>query len=192
MGQGRRIRYRPRIRLRVSLAYACALDFSHSIRRHVVGAYWAFYRVARNYPGLTKTPWQWYLKQAVLTIQALTNGRTGYTDVGLMDETTLLQVLLDLKREGAAWTAQAADVETRMKARAQPWSTQRYPFGSEMAWDSTGQEGVWAWSNYFGYTGTAANVVNSIIAYQPTVPHWGYNGNARRYWDNVGPSPPSR
>ena len=31
----------------------------------------------------------------------------------------------------------------------------------------------------------ALNALNSILAYQPTVPHWGYNGNARRYWDNI-------
>lgn len=55
-------------------------------------------------------------------------------------------------------------------------------FGSEMAWDSTGQEGVYAWSKYFGNTATATNTLNSILAYQPGVPHWGYNGNARRYW----------
>ena len=58
-------------------------------------------------------------------------------------------------------------------------------FGSEMAWDSTGQEGVYAWSVYFGDSTTATNTLNSILAYQPTVPHWGYNGNARRYWDNI-------
>ena len=55
-------------------------------------------------------------------------------------------------------------------------------FGSEMAWDSTGQEGVYAWSKYLNDTKTATNTINSIIAYQPTIPHWGYNGNARRYW----------
>lgn len=55
-------------------------------------------------------------------------------------------------------------------------------FGSEMAWDSTGQEGVFAWATYFNDTTTALNTLNSILAYQPTVPHWGYNGNARRYW----------
>ena len=55
-------------------------------------------------------------------------------------------------------------------------------FGSEMAWDSTGQEGVYVWSKYFNDTTTATNVINSIMAYQPTVAHWGYNGNARRYW----------
>lgn len=51
-----------------------------------------------------------------------------------------------------------------------------------MAWDSTGQEGVYAWSKFFNDTTTAINALDSIIAYQPTVPHWGYNGNARRYW----------
>jgi hypothetical protein len=54
-----------------------------------------------------------------------------------------------------------------------------------MAWDSTGQEGVYAWSRYFGYNSTAMNTLNSILGYQPSLPHWGYNGNARRYWDNV-------
>lgn len=57
-----------------------------------------------------------------------------------------------------------------------------------MAWDSTGQEGVYVWSKYFNDTTTAQNVINSIIAYQPAVAHWGYNGNARRYWC-VGETP---
>lgn len=51
-----------------------------------------------------------------------------------------------------------------------------------MAWDSTGQEGVYAWSKHFNNSATATNALNSIIAYQPLIPHWGYNGNARRYW----------
>jgi hypothetical protein len=55
-------------------------------------------------------------------------------------------------------------------------------FGSEMAWDSTGQEGIYAWSKYFGNNATAANALNAILAYQPLIAHWGYNGNARRYW----------
>ena len=54
-----------------------------------------------------------------------------------------------------------------------------------MAWDSTGQEGVYAWATYFNDSTTADNALNSILAYQPVVAHWGYNGNARRYWDNI-------
>ncbi|KAA1478083.1 hypothetical protein DENSPDRAFT_657361 [Dentipellis sp. KUC8613] len=151
---------------------------------HVANAYWALYRVARNYPALVSVhDWQWYLNQAVLTIATVTDGRVGYADDGWMGETAFRLILDDLQREGLA--ANATLVESRMKARQQIWAGERYPFGSEMAWDSTGQEGVYAWSAYFNDSNTAINALNSILAYQPTVPHWGYNGNARRYWDNV-------
>ncbi|KAF8963898.1 hypothetical protein BDZ97DRAFT_1904713 [Flammula alnicola] len=127
--------------------------------------------------------WEWYLNQAVLTTLTMTNGQVGYAGDGLMGETVLLYLLDDLKREGL--TANATLVESRMKSRATVWAGERYPFGSEMAWDSTGQEGVYAWSKYFGNNATAANTLNSILAYQPLIAHWGYNGNARRYWDNI-------
>ncbi|KAI0694411.1 hypothetical protein BC835DRAFT_1005706 [Cytidiella melzeri] len=150
---------------------------------HVTAAYWSLYRVARNYPALTKLhTWQWYINQAVLTVNRMSKSDVGYFDDGLMDETVIRVLLDDLKREGL--TANATLVEALMKTRASLWATERFPFGSEMAWDSTGQEGVYAWAKYFNDTTTALNVVNSIIAYQPAVPHWGYNGNARRYWDN--------
>ncbi|KJA28438.1 hypothetical protein HYPSUDRAFT_51246 [Hypholoma sublateritium FD-334 SS-4] len=149
---------------------------------HVTAAYWALYRVARNYPDLVKThTWQWYLNQAVLTVLSMTNGLVGYADDGLMGETVLIYLLDDVKREGLI--ANATVLENRMKSRATNWAGERYPFGSEMAWDSTGQEGVYGWSKYFGNNVTAENALNSIIAYQPLIAHWGYNGNARRYWD---------
>ncbi|TFK56385.1 hypothetical protein OE88DRAFT_1741134 [Heliocybe sulcata] len=151
---------------------------------HVINAYWALYRVARNYPDLVQLhTWEWYINQAVLTVVAMTQDDVGYVDDGLMDETTLRFLLDDLKREGL--TSNASFVESQMRARETIWAGERYPFGSEMAWDSTGQEGVYAWAKYFNDTTTAINTINSIIAYQPTIPHWGYNGNARRYWDNV-------
>ncbi|KAI5116950.1 hypothetical protein M0805_001924 [Coniferiporia weirii] len=151
---------------------------------HVTAAYWALYRVARNYPNIpTAQTWEWFLNQAFQTVLAMTNGNVGYVDDGLMDETVLLYLLDDLKREGLS--ANATAMESKMRARQAVWAATRYPFGSEMAWDSTGQEGVYLWSKYFNDTTTAINVINSIIAYQPTVPHWGYNGNARRYWDNI-------
>ncbi|KLO07806.1 hypothetical protein SCHPADRAFT_894353 [Schizopora paradoxa] len=149
---------------------------------HVTDAYWSMYRVARNYPNIPLSkPWTWFLNQALETVLAMTNGEVGYANDGLMDETVFLYLLEDLKREGL--TANATIMESRMKARQAVWAATRYPFGSEMAWDSTGQEGVYAWSKYFNDSTTAINALNSIIAYQPTVPHWGYNGNARRYWD---------
>jgi hypothetical protein len=36
---------------------------------------------------------------------------------------------------------------------------------------------------YFGYQPQADVTRKVILAYDPTIPSWGYNGNARRYWD---------
>jgi hypothetical protein len=157
---------------------------------HVVAAYWSMYRVARNHSGLvTNHPWDWYLEQAYettkFTFSRSPNGRrrVGYVELGLMEGDIFLAVLTDLKREG--WTDKANDIEKLMKERADRWKTEAYPFGSEMAWDSTGQEEVYAWCDYFGYDDKALVSLNSVIGYMPTVPHWGYNGNARRYWDFI-------
>jgi hypothetical protein len=155
---------------------------------HVVAAYWALYRVARNHPGLVKNhPWDWFLDQAYETTRyafgRYPNGRrrVGYVELGLMGGDVFLALLEDLKREG--WQEKAAAVEGLMKERADRWSREEYPFGSEMAWDSTGQEEVYAWCRYFGHEEKARVSLNSILGYMPTLPHWGYNGNARRYWD---------
>jgi len=107
--------------------------------------------------------------------------RVWYVDKGLMDGTVFLLLLEDLKREG--WSEKAALLEARMKARADQWIREAYPFGSEMAWDSTGQEEVYGWCKYFGRDDKALVSLNSILGYMPAIPHWGYNGNARRYWD---------
>lgn len=155
---------------------------------HVVAAYWAMYRLARNNHGLvTSHPWEWYLDQAFQTVKFLTGRNTdgdynvGYLNMGLMEGDIFLMLLQDLKREG--WNQQAAELETAMKERADRWHRESFPFGSEMAWDSTGQEEVYAWCNYFGYADKALVTLDSILGYMPTVPNWGYNGNARRYWD---------
>lgn len=157
---------------------------------HVVAAYWSMYRVARNHEGLVKNhPWDWYLEQAYQTTKFTfsrnadnrNRRRVGYVELGLMEGSIFLSVLQDLKREG--WTEKANDIEALMKERTERWKREAYPFGSEMAWDSTGQEEVYAWCDYFGHDDKALVSLNSIIGYMPTVPHWGYNGNARRYWD---------
>jgi hypothetical protein len=154
---------------------------------HVVAAYWSLYRIARNHPGLAANPSEWYLDQAFKTTEFLTSrdargrDRVGYWRLGLMDGSVFVALLDDLKREG--WTEKAALIEARMRERADRWKNEPYPFGSEMAWDSTGQEEVYAWCKRFGYEDKAQVTLNSILAYDPTVPHWGYNGNARRYWD---------
>ncbi|KAI6081940.1 hypothetical protein F4821DRAFT_248233 [Hypoxylon rubiginosum] len=151
---------------------------------HVAAAYWSLYRVARAYPSLVKThDWEWYLNQAYRTVIRGMQNDVGYNRLGLMGETVFGEILTDLTRE--ALTSQASTLTSAMKSRATQWDGEEVPYGSEMAWDSTGQEGVYYWAKYFGLANTATKTVNSVLGYMPTVPHWGWNGNARRYWDNV-------
>ena len=100
---------------------------------------------------------------------------------GQMEGDIFIQILDDLKREGMK--AQADSLEAKMRERAEHWKSEPYPFGSEMPWDSTGQEEVDAWMKYFGYNDKAEITLNAILGYDPAIPHWGYNGSARRYWD---------
>jgi hypothetical protein len=149
---------------------------------HVAALHWVMYRLARNNQGLvTNHPWDWYLTNAYQTSIAMIKYAPYYTRFGQMEGDIFLQILLDLKRENMA--EPAADLEAKMKSRADRWKSQAYPFGSEMPWDSTGQEEVYAWTKYFGDTGKAEVTLNAILGYMPTLPHWGYNGSARRYWD---------
>jgi hypothetical protein len=149
---------------------------------HVAAAYWVLYRLARNHAGLvTDHPWDWYLNHAYETSLAMTNLAPGYAVFGQMEGDIFLQILLDLQREGMKTQADA--LEASMRKRAERWNKEKYPFGSEMPWDSTGQEEVYAWTKYFGYQDKADVTLNAILGYTPAVPHWGYNGSARRYWD---------
>jgi len=151
---------------------------------HVAAAHWVFYRLSRNTEGyLPEKTWDWYLENACRTALAMVEQAPRYARFGQMEGTIFLMILLDLQREGL--TELAEQLEAAMKQRADLWRGLAYPFGSEMPWDSTGQEEVYTWSKYFGYEDKARVTLDAILAYMPTVPHWGYNGSARRYWDFV-------
>ena len=151
---------------------------------HVVAAYWSLYHLGRNTKGIvTRHPWQWYLDQAYETSLAMCSEAPYYTRFGQMEGTVFLRLLDDLKEEGR--TDQAAKLESAMRKRADIWKSEAYPFGSEMPWDSTGQEEVYEWSRYFHYDDKATVTLNAILAYDPAIPSWGYNGSARRYWDFI-------
>jgi len=151
---------------------------------HVAAAYWVLYRLARDHQGLvTDHPWQWYLNHAYETSMAMTNDAPGLARFGQMEGDIFLKILKDLRREGM--TVRANDLEAKMRERADRWKEEAYPFGSEMPWDSTGQEEVYAWMKYFGDQAKADVTLNAVLGYDPTIPSWGYNGSARRYWDFI-------
>ncbi len=149
---------------------------------HVAAAHWVLYRLARNNRGLvTNHPWDWYLTNAFETSLAMIKFAPHYAQFGQMEGTVFYEIMLDLKREG--WTKQAAELESAMRKRAVVWRKLSYPFGSEMPWDSTGQEEVYAWTKYYSDIEKSQVTLDAILGYMPAVPHWGYNGSARRYWD---------
>jgi hypothetical protein len=149
---------------------------------HVAAAWWSLYHIARYHPGLvTQQTWQTYLTRAAETTKAMMSDAPYYTQFGQMEGSVFVAILNDLKREGI--NDEAAAIEGLMKGRADQWATQKYPFGSEMPWDSTGQTEVYDWMKYFGHDDKAAATREVILAYDPTIPHWGYNGSARRFWD---------
>lgn len=160
-----------------------AADFGRAYNYpHVAIAHWVLYRVARNHPGMGLShPWNWYLEHAYITAAAMMRDAPYYTRFGLMEGDVFVEILKDLQREGMA--SEARNMEGFMKLRADGWSKEAYPFGSEMAWDSTGQPEVYAWMRYFGNQAQADVTREAILGYDPTIPSWGYNGNARRYWD---------
>lgn len=149
---------------------------------HVVSAYWVLYRLARDHQGLiTHHDWKWYLTQAYETSMAMTRYAHDLAQFGQMEGDIFVAVLDDLQREGM--TAEASTLESAMRARADIWQKEPYPFGSEMPWDSTGQEEVYAWTRRFGMNDKAQVTLDAITGYMPAIPSWGYNGSARRYWD---------
>jgi Family of unknown function (DUF5695) len=162
---------------------ASAVDRSYDYP-HVASAYWVLYRLARDHQGLvTDHSWQWYLNQAYETSMAMTRYAPYYAQFGQMEGDIFLDILKSLQREGM--TEQAQTLEAAMRKRADIWRDKAYPFGSEMPWDSTGQEEVYAWMRYFGFRNKAEVTLNAILGYDPTIPNWGYNGSARRYWDFI-------
>ncbi|MBC3542232.1 hypothetical protein H7U12_21290 [Rufibacter sp. H-1] len=160
-------------------AYSLGRSYNYP---HVAAAHWVLYRLARHHKGLvTSQSWNWYLSNAYETAMAMVRLAPHYAEFGQMEGTIFYMILKDLKAEGKS--EMAGLLEAEMKKRAIHWASLPYPFGSEMPWDSTGQEEVYIWSLFFGYEEKADVTLNAILAYMPTVPHWAYNGNARRYWD---------
>lgn len=160
-------------------AYSLGRSYNYP---HVAAAHWVLYRLARYHDGLVTThDWKWYLNNACQTSLAMVRLAPYYAEFGQMEGTVFYMILKDLRAEGM--TALADELEAEMKKRAIHWKSLTYPFGSEMPWDSTGQEEVYIWSLFFGFTEKAEVTVKAILAYMPTLPSWAYNGNARRYWD---------
>ena len=149
---------------------------------HQIASYWAMYHVARHYDKLTtRMPWQWYLERA-----AKTTIKLGSPGVGLMDGTVFREVLWALIAESpgnATFANYSQQVHDNMQRRQQQWEKEAHPYGSEFAFDTTGQEEVVVWNLYFGNETAAKHVVDHILSYMRSAPTWAYNGGTRSWGD---------
>ena len=146
------------------------------------------YRVARNHPRLpTAHPWEYYLEMA-----ANTTLRLGWARIGYMDGTVAREVLRsileeadEVRRDGSAlrggpnWTAIGAHIRAGEKSRADYFVKAANPYGSEFAYDTTGQEEVVVWLLYFGHDADANRTIDHILQYMRPLPNWAYNGGAQ-------------
>ena len=71
-----------------------------------------------------------------------------------------------------------------------PWNEMDAPYGSEFNWDTTGQEEVGVWGAFFNASSADPHkgslqkrAVDSILAYMPSTPNFGYHGSAGGWGD---------
>ena len=170
---------------------------------HHCATYYAMYRVARYHdaaPGAkgalpTLRPWSWYLERAMNTTL-----KFGAPMTGVMDGTLFREVLRSLEEEAdeaaaegsaaAPWAAGAAKIRANMLGRATHFAAEQYPYGSEFAFDTTGQEEVVVWLSHFanatnGFGAAAKRTVDHILSYMRSSPTWPYHGGTRS-WGDLG------
>lgn len=117
----------------------------------VSALYWVLYHAESVSPGiLTLQNSSWYLAKAYRIAEVWVgqdskgNHISEFRDVGFMAERVWLELLKDLEHERLK---EASDsIRAIMQERRSVWVGREDPFGSEMAWDSAGQEGVYVWS----------------------------------------------
>jgi hypothetical protein len=153
---------------------------------HSTSVWLAQYRVARNWdllaPGMSRH-WSDYLARAVAL--AL---NVGQASVGFMDGTVFRELLDVVAQEAADDPANATIAEWRdslganMAARAHAWSTYPWPYGSEFAYDTTGQEEVYVWLSYYAapnntYAASANRTLEAVLGYMRHLPNaWWHAG----------------
>lgn len=150
-----------------------------------------------TYPGLVgASSWDVYLRAAANTIIGMwtnagpSQGSGFLAQFGLMVGSGYGLVLSALLEEAAAagpgdteWSAYAATIDAIQRNRTAIWASLPFPYGSEMPWDSTGQEEVFTFTQAYGSYRTSNLTLAAVKAYTPDLPHWAYHGSSRRYFD---------
>lgn len=143
---------------------------------HVFNIMYNMYRIASRgvYPFLKEA--RYYLRRAGEYAYAMFQywmfpDGEGATKYGNMGEMNLpLCIMPALKAEGMEDLYQA--LEPLIQAKAHYFSTKEYPFGSEMAFDTTAYEAVYAYAKSIGDLRIAKRAANASLANRARTPVW--------------------
>lgn len=113
-----------------------------------------------------------------------------------MDGSIFKEILRGLREEAIddpdTWSSVADQIADNMRTRAAGFAAQEFPYGSEFAFDTTGQEEVVTWLLFFAheqpsYVAAANRTVSHILSYMRNSPTWAYHGGSRS-WGDLGNS----
>lgn len=115
-----------------------------------------------------------------------------------MDGTVFREILRSIQEEAeidaATWAPFAEQIRGNMLNRTEGFAAEQYPYGSEFAFDTTGQEEVVVWLMYFAdtssprsasYAAAAKRTVDHVLSYMRSSPTFAYHGGARS-WGDLG------
>lgn len=146
---------------------------------HVINTYFNMYRIAALYGfSFLKEP-SHYLKQAYQYAEAMfsywmfPNG-VGATEYGNMGEHVLaLEMVPALRKENLH--KEADTIETFVRKKALFFAGKKYPYGSEMAYDSTAYEAVYAYGKAIRDNRVMESTVRVAMANRGKQPVWYLN-----------------
>ncbi len=143
---------------------------------HVVNTYYNMYRIAQRYAYDWMDSKEIWLKKAyeyaraMFTYWMFPNGE-GALKYGNMGETVLAVELAEaLRREDML--QESSQIEGLVKRKAACFAEKRYPYGSEMAYDSTAFEAVYAYGKVAGNKHVMKSSMNAALANRGRQPVW--------------------
>lgn len=130
---------------------------------HVYNTFLSMYQIAEQNPGLIRYahPARWYLETAYRILVELYDGNVSYNwSTGLMGEQTTPALVDALRAEGM--DAEADGVLDRMAIKFANFGANAYPYGSEYAYDNTGEEAVYTLARMVAQQNGSAKAIDMM------------------------------
>lgn len=143
---------------------------------HVINTFYNMYKISQTYelPFLERP--EVYLKKAWNYAMAMFRywmfpDGVGAAEYGNMGEHMLvLDLLPSLKQEG--FEQEALELERKISEKAAFFAGKKYPYGSEMAYDSTAYEAVYAYGKYLNDSRVMKGTADVVLANRGKNPVW--------------------